>query len=177
MLKFVEVKDNIMDYFGLIHKWHTDPAISQKIGCTHEPSIEDTGRLLLSWKRDSARLIFMIYRGKTEIGYVSLSGINTEHHFCDLHTLVGDHACLGKPVCVSVIDGILDIAFNKMGMERVNTYVLGDNPVLKKTSIKYGWTEEGLMRGLFINRDGQRVDCHIFGMLKKEFKPRRIKCQ
>lgn len=177
MIKFVEVKENILDYFALIHQWHNDPRLSFKIGCLNPPSVEETARLLLSWKRDPARLIFIIHRNGVEIGYVSLSGINLEHKFCDLHTLIGDVSLLGKPVCVSVIDGILDIAFNKMGLERVNTYVLGDNPVLKKTSVKYGWTEEGLMRGLFINRDGQRIDCHVFGMLKKEFKPRRTKCQ
>jgi len=173
----IEVKDQILNYLPLIHKWHNEPRIGPKIGCTKPPDVQETAKLLMVWKKDPARRVFMIEYKGSYIGYVSLSGINLECGFCDLHTIVGETKYLGKPVCVEVVDKILGIAFNEMKMFRVNTYVLGDNPALRKVAIKYGWKEEGIIRKLLLSREGERIDCHLFGMLKNEFKPRRKKCQ
>lgn len=177
MLKLREIREQVLDYLPIIHKWHSDPKISTKLGFIRPQSIEDTKNLLSIWQKDPKRKIYLIKHNEAIIGYVMLSEINLEHSYCELHTVVGEIEYIGKSICVDIIDGILDITFNGLKMHRVTTYVLGNNPKLRNTAIKYGWKEEGIIRDFLLCESGERVNYHIFGILKTEFKRGGIKCQ
>ena len=173
----IELISYTPEYWLLMHKWHSTPGLYEKLALTHLPDKRETFILCESWRQDPATRIFLLKYRERIIGYVRLAGINPEHKYCELHTVVGDPKLFGRPVCVEVVDRILDLCFNHLEFERVGTFVLGDNPKLYKTAVKYGWKYEGTLRALLVSRTGERLDYHIFGMLKKEFKKRGRKCQ
>lgn len=169
MIKLISYKE---DHLPKIYLWHAEPGMDIKIGLVKPPGIKETVNLVESWIKDERSLLRMIDHNGQIIGYVRFAGICSEHGFCEVHTLVGEKKYQGTKVCVEVEDEALIYAFENLKLHHVGTFVLGNNPRLYKTALKYGFKLEGTMRQLIRTGTGERVDYHIFGILKEEFKRR-----
>ena len=154
------------DYFPYIAKWNSDDRISRSIGFEKIPTETETHMFVVSCANDRNSIFSVIELMEKPVGYFLLSNINNKHNTAELHVVIGENSnFLG----VQVIDKILDVCFNVLDLHRVTTYVLSDNPKLINTAKKYGWTEEGIMKGMIL-MNGERLDYHVFRMLKEEFK-------
>lgn len=171
-MKFISYEPQ---YFSLIHKWHTDDEISHKVGYENKPTEEETKNLIDNWLNDKNRILFLVEHLDNIVGYVTLSEINRQYETCVLHTTIGEKKFLLNKSCVQFMNNILNYAFKNLKLHRVTTYILSDNPKLIQTAKKYGWKHEGIMRE-FIKLNGQRLNCHIFRILKNEFERGEI-CQ
>ena len=163
-------------HFNLIHKWHTDEEISQKVGYEKKPTEEETRKLLITWLSDNNRILFLVEHLDKIVGYVTLSEINRLYETATLHTTVGEKEFLHQKSCVGIMDGILKYAFNELKLHRVTTYVMSNNPKLIMTAKKYGWIQEGILKD-FIKFNGQRLNYYVFRLLKSEFRKRGDLCQ
>jgi len=164
-------------YIHHIHRWNNNPLLSGKLGFDEPQSLEATKDLMDNWLIDDNRETFIIIHHDKPIGYVTLVNINKKYGSCELHTVVGEIEFIGQKVCVEVINKILSYAFDVLALNRVSTYSLGNNPKLIKTALKYGWTQEGILRQA-VRLNNEYIDYYIFGMLKQEFNQRRqIQCQ
>jgi RimJ/RimL family protein N-acetyltransferase len=161
-----------VDDLSRIYTWHADPALQIKLGLSHEPGIRETAELVDSWIKDPRNLLKMIHHRHQIIGYIRYAGICRDHGFCELHTVVGEKEFIGTKICVDIVDAAMWFAFDFLKMNHVSTFVLGNNPKLYRTALKYGFKLEGTLRQLIRTESGDRVDYHIFGMLKDEFKRR-----
>ena len=166
-LNFVPYKE---EYFALIHKWNSDERIYKTIGYQNVPTEEETKQFLDIYLSNQ-NCIFSVIITDVPIGYFILSNINNGYNTAELHTTVGDSSLLNKPICVKVIDEILDLCFNKLDFHRITTIVMSNNPKLIKTARKYGWKEEGIMKEM-VKLGNERLDYYLFRMLKSEFRRR-----
>ena len=165
-MKFISYEPQ---HFSLIHKWHTNDEISKKIGYDKKPTEEDTKILIDNWLNDKNRVLFLVEHRDKVVGYVTLSEINKQNETATLHTTIGEKEFLRQKSCVGIMDGILKYAFINLGLHRVTTYVMSNNPKLIGTAKKYGWIQEGIIRDI-IKLSNQRLNYYIFRMLKTEFK-------
>lgn len=166
-MTFIKYKE---EHFAIIHKWNSEERIYKSIGCSNVPTEEET-RNLINYYICNRNFIFSVIFTDRPIGYFLLSNINNVYRTAELHITVGDSSLLGKPICVKVIDEVLDLCFEKLDFHRITTIITSNNPKLIKTARKYGWTEEGIMKEL-MEINNKRVDCHIFRMLRSEFRRR-----
>jgi len=64
---------------------------------------------------------------------------------------------------------LLDFAFSKMNLERVEFRVDVENEIGRMALISLGCTQEGRLRACGPNRNGPRRDCYVYSILKPEW--------
>ncbi|MCA2265751.1 acetyltransferase [Mycobacterium marseillense] len=104
------------------------------------------------------------------VGMVSLTGVDTTHRRAEPgRFLIGDEeAVRGLPVAVEAMKLVYELAFGKLGLQRVHGSVASDNKLMIKWQKFMGMTEEGRLRNhYFIN--GKFQDAVIFGLLAEEY--------
>jgi RimJ/RimL family protein N-acetyltransferase len=60
------------------------------------------------------------------------------------------------------------MAFNEVGLEKLNCEVLDTNPAVVRLHKKFGFCEEGVRRANVI-KAGRRVDVRLLGLLREEW--------
>ncbi len=104
------------------------------------------------------------------VGMVSLTGVDTTHRRAEPgRFLIGDEeAVRGVPAAVEAMKLVYELAFVKLGLQRVHGSVASDNTLMIKWQKFMGMTEEGRLRShYFIN--GKFQDAIIFGLLAEEY--------
>ncbi|MFC1853644.1 GNAT family N-acetyltransferase, partial [candidate division CSSED10-310 bacterium] len=67
-----------------------------------------------------------------------------------------------------MMDAILELSFEKLDFNTLNSEVLSDNKLAYIYNRRFGFKEEGRLRSYFVRDDGL-LDVILFGMLKEEF--------
>jgi ribosomal-protein-alanine N-acetyltransferase len=94
------------------------------------------------------------YQGTATIGY----WMNSKYH--------------GKGYGSEALNAILNFAFNKLKLRRINAGVFVGNPSSGKLLEKFGAKQEGLKRkGGVCEADGKIKDDLVYGLLREDFKP------
>lgn len=103
------------------------------------------------------------------IGYIELSDIQWWNGVGTLGIGIGTSDQRGNGYGSEALKLVLDFAFNEINLHRVqlNTFSYNKSAILLYEKI--GFKREGVYRE-FINRDGQRWDMYLYGILKNEWK-------
>jgi RimJ/RimL family protein N-acetyltransferase len=121
--------------------------------------------------RPNSELNFMIELSSGEaVGMISLIQINTTNKNAEAaRFLIGEEALAqGIPVAIESMMLLYQIAFEKLGLERIYGTVVEDNVLMLKWQKFFGMSQEGVMRKhYFINNKFQ--DAIMVGILKEEF--------
>ena len=70
----------------------------------------------------------------------------------------------------AIMEAIKEYSFGYLNLRKIRGEVLGTNKLAMNFNKKCGMIEEGILREEEY-RDGQYVDVHIFGMLKRDWQP------
>ena len=121
--------------------------------------------------RPSSELNFIIELISGEaVGMISLIQINTTNKNAEAaRFLIGEEALAqGIPVAIESMMLLYQIAFEKLGLERIYGTVVEDNVLMLKWQKFFGMSQEGVMRKhYFINNKFQ--DAIMVGILRDEF--------
>lgn len=82
----------------------------------------------------------------------------------------------GKGMGSLIEYNMLDIAFEKMGLEKLNCAVLETNQSVIKLHKKFGFEPEGVLRKNIL-RDNSRIDVYLLGILNSEWKQEKEKLE
>lgn len=83
--------------------------------------------------------------------------------------LIGVHEPrAGESLALKASLAAIDFAFAQLGLEKLVSYVYGDNPVARANTLHLGFRDEGLLRSHLKEGDG-RLDMHVSGLLRTEF--------
>jgi diamine N-acetyltransferase len=74
----------------------------------------------------------------------------------------------GESLALKASIGAIAFAFEHLGLEKLVSYVYGDNPVAHANTLHLGFRDEGLLRSHLKEGDG-RLDMHVSGLLRTEF--------
>ena len=102
---------------------------------------------------------------KKLIGRIGLSSINWQHQNAGLHYLL-DKNYRGQGIMTEAVKLVINFAFKKLKLHRLQTGVFLDNYASQKVLEKTGFKKEGLERELFFRR-GRWQNDFLYGRLKK----------
>lgn len=102
------------------------------------------------------------------IGQIDLFKIDWKNRFAELGIVIGIKEYHGKGYGSEAIKLLLDFAFHRLNLHRIQLEVHDFNERAYQCYIKCGFQEEGRLRGnYFVN--GQYHDTVLMGILKKDY--------
>lgn len=106
------------------------------------------------------------------LGYVELDGFLWAHQNCWLSIGLGDRKNWGKGYGREATELILRFGFHELNLHRIQLTVFSYNERAVTLYEKLGFTREGVYRE-HLQRDGQRHDMYLYGLLRREWKEER----
>ena len=114
-----------------------------------------------------ARLI----EGDDLLGFIELDGVLWAHGVCGISYCIGDPAQRGQGYGYEAAQLALTFAFYELNLHRVTLTAFEYNRPSIALAEKLGFVREGVFRE-FLQRDGQRHDMLLFGLLRHEWQER-----
>lgn len=112
--------------------------------------------------------IIMRIEDDSPIGFVELAGYDWNSGNAWLGIGIGERENWGKGYGTEAMNLLLKMAFYEWNLHRVSLAVLGYNERAIRSYEKVGFKKEGSLRS-FIQREGQRWDMPIMGVLRKDW--------
>jgi ribosomal-protein-alanine N-acetyltransferase len=110
------------------------------------------------------------------IGNVKIDKINRNHQTGEYGILMGERTEWGKGYAKEASLAIIQLAFDKLGLQKINLGVISSNTVAMELYKKMGFKIEGVLRRNFYDKVlSTWVDEIRMGLLKEEFKYDRSK--
>jgi RimJ/RimL family protein N-acetyltransferase len=122
-------------------------------------------------EKDYYLFAIRLLRNNELIGYVELDGILWNHRNCWLGIGLGERDNWGKGYGRETMELILKFAFHELNLHRVQLSVFSYNKRALALYEELGFTKEGVFRE-HLERDGQRFDMYLFGLLRREWSER-----
>ncbi len=160
------------DDIAAITRWYQDSKFLRLFDA--RPAYPRTAAELKTWyeelQKSSNDFVFAVrpLDGDTCIGYLELDGINWVHGVAGMALGIGDPAYRGKGYGTDATMLALRYAFQELNLHRITVTVFSYNTHSLAMCDKIGFTREGVFRE-FIQRDGQRFDMLLLGMLRHEW--------
>jgi len=104
------------------------------------------------------------------IGNIKLGSIHPRYHHGDVGYLIGDKSYWGKGIATEAIKLVVDFAFNKLNLRRVQAGVFEDNIASEKALKKAGFALEGRFRKqISVSPPTTQWQDHLYyGILKED---------
>ncbi|HLP80376.1 MAG TPA: GNAT family protein [Nitrosomonas sp.] len=104
------------------------------------------------------------------IGLASLVDIQIAHRRADLLVGIPDHSERQRATAVAMML-IMDLAFNEIGLHKLTSLVLANNPHSQRSTVAIGFTQEGLRRQHLCDPQTlQWLDCYENGIVVDDFR-------
>jgi [ribosomal protein S5]-alanine N-acetyltransferase len=153
-------------------RWENDVEIQWLSGGeTRTFTRDEIAAKLERWMRPSDDIVHLAIglAGRAEpIGFLHLALIERSHRRCRLGIVLGEKDLWGHGYGHLAVAQAAGYAFNVLDLDRITAEVFADNPRSVRLFEGAGFVREGVMRES-IQRDGQRVDELIFGLLRHEW--------
>jgi RimJ/RimL family protein N-acetyltransferase len=118
--------------------------------------------------RDDLQLGIYDKSSKKLIGYAGISNISKLNKSGEYFIFIGGKTQWGKGISTEVTKQILEVGFNKLGLNRIMLTVSEPNIGGVKSYLKVGFKQEGILRKASF-RDGQFHNKIVMSVLKSEW--------
>jgi diamine N-acetyltransferase len=138
-------------------------------------SVEDQARWIASRPRGEFNYVIELKakeeKDRRPIGMLSLVNIDLANRRAEsARFLIGDEdAARGVPAAVEAMSLLYELAFDRLGLERVHGVIEAGNQLMVKWQKYLGMREEGRFRRHFL-MDGQFKDAVALGLLADEYR-------
>ncbi|MEL3973022.1 GNAT family protein [Rossellomorea oryzaecorticis] len=158
----------------LLTKWGRNEKLQRLLDALpYKPKSEDE---LKKWmdgdEQNTYRLAIRLKDSGRLIGYAELDGILWAQRVGGLSILIGEDECQGKGYGKEAMECVLAYAFGELNLHRLQLTVFSYNTRAIRLYESLGFTKEGSFRE-FLQRDGERHDMHLYGMLSHEWNKHR----
>ncbi|MCC6597443.1 MAG: GNAT family N-acetyltransferase [Alphaproteobacteria bacterium] len=156
------------DYFD----WLRDPEVLRYLEVRHAPA--QTPERIRAFVRDMLispdNLLMGIFTKSDEkhIGNIKLGPLNRAHFRADIGIIIGDKDSWGKNYATEAIQGISVLAFETLGLLRVQAGAYENNHASIRAFEKAGFEKEGVLRGYWLDDEGVAQDGILMGKLANE---------
>lgn len=110
--------------------------------------------------------------GDELFGYLELDEVDWQHSVCGLGIGIGERVLWGQGYGFEASQLALEFAFHELNLHRVQVTVFSYNRRSQALFEKLGFQREGVFRE-FLERDGQRHDMILYGLLRQEWQAQR----
>jgi len=170
MIELKTLKEQDVQYF---YSWINDDevikyslSVFQKMEAKEE--IDSWFKELLN-NTENLQLGIYIKGANQLIGYAGISNISKFNKSGEYFIFIGDKTQWGRGISTEVTKQILEIGFNKLGLNRIMLTVSEPNIGGVKSYLKAGFKQEGILREASF-RDGQFHNKIVMSVLKSEWK-------
>ena len=122
-------------------------------------------------RRDSAAGSAAATDSATPVGTASLFGIDADSGVGSIAYWIAPES-QGEDYGIATVESLLDYAFFERRLHRLRADVLADNDASRGLLERLGFEREGTLRGQSC-REGERLDCDVFGLLEDEWRTNR----
>lgn len=102
------------------------------------------------------------------IGTAKIDKIDDYNKSAEIGIMIGDKTKWGKGISIEVYKILMDYAFGQLKLHRLWGGTNGNNIAMKKTFLKVGFREEGILRKASLI-DGIYSDNYLYGILENEY--------
>lgn len=173
--KLVHLTALAKDDLNTFTSWYEDAGFSRLLDAVPAApkSKEQWEKWLEETEEDKDSYIFAIRlnQGNDLVGYLELDGILWNQRNCWMGIGLGQRENWGKGFGREAMELALKFAFHELNLHRVQLSVFSYNQRATTLYQKLGFTREGVFRE-FLERDGQRFDMILFGLLRSEWEGR-----
>jgi diamine N-acetyltransferase len=165
---FVTLRKLTVDDAAVTHGWRLGERARHLNGAAS--SLEDQARWIASRPANEFNYVIELVSG-APIGMLSLVAIDLANRRAEsARFLIGDEeAAKGTPAAVEAMKLLYELAFDRLGLERIYGVVEERNPLMIKWQKYLGMKEEGRLRRHFL-MDGEYVDAIALGLLADEYR-------
>ncbi|WP_284620210.1 GNAT family N-acetyltransferase [Aquabacterium humicola] len=160
-LPFLRAAFNDAAFMPRFHRYQRgdEPALHEFIGRAQRPPRETRRR---DW--------IVVDRAGRAAGLVSIVDIDAINRRGELLVGVpgGERREGGEALALKASLAAVAFAFERLRLDKLVSYVYGDNPVAQANTLHLGFASEGLLRGHIADGD-RRLDLHVNGLLRPEF--------
>lgn len=160
----------------IIARWHQDGEFLRLFDArpAHPKSEPELAQWLEERHKTSDGFLFAVRPLDSDdlLGYVELDEILWPHQVCGIAACIGDATDRGKGYGYEAMQLALAFAFHELNLHRVQITAFSYNERSTALAEKLGFQREGVFRG-FLQRDGQRHDMYLYGLLRHEWEARR----
>lgn len=166
--EFVALRPLSVNDAGLTHEWRN----AERAAYLNQSAatVEDQARWIAG--RPASELNYIIELGSgAPVGMLSLVSIDLAHRRAEsARFLIGDETLAkGAPVAVEAMKLLYEIAFDRLGLERIHGLIEARNHLMVKWQLYLGMKEEGRLRRHYL-RDSEFVDAVVLGLLADEYR-------
>jgi RimJ/RimL family protein N-acetyltransferase len=160
------------DDLPVLARWQQDTVFLRLYDAV--PAYPKGDRALAAWlderHKDPSGYLFALrlIEDRALIGMAELDGILWAHRVCGLSIAIGDAAYRGQGYGTEAMRLLLAFAFDELNLHRVQLTVFSYNRRAIALYEKLGFQFEGTFRE-FLQRDGQRHDMLLYGLLRREW--------
>jgi UDP-4-amino-4,6-dideoxy-N-acetyl-beta-L-altrosamine N-acetyltransferase len=128
----------------------------------------------LAWidrlESDTKQIVFVVFLNDKVSGVVSINALDRLHKKSDWAFYLDDKARGGLGAALEY--GLINYAFDTLGLEKLNCEVIETNPSVVKMHLKFGFLEEGFRCSNIIKNDS-RIGVHFLGLTKEDWLVKR----
>ena len=151
--------------------WWNDDQVQSKLGSvprgwTRERAVRHVEKFDNRW-----RFHIGIYdkKNNTLVGFTSIVA-NPITKITLTNTVIGDKAFWRVGVVKELSAWAIPFAFENLGMEKIKAEIKGENLGSIAVCDYLGFRKEGVLRSELPTKTGERLDVHIYALLKSEWK-------
>jgi RimJ/RimL family protein N-acetyltransferase len=166
--EFVILRPLAVEDAALTHQWRLSDRARHLNGAAD--SVEAQARWIAARPAGEFNYVIQL-RGGAPIGMLSLVNIDMDNRRAEsARFLIGDEAAArGAPAAVEAMKLLYELAFDRLGLERVHGLVAERNPLMVKWQKFLGMKEEGRFRRHFL-MDGEFTDAIALSLLADEYR-------
>jgi RimJ/RimL family protein N-acetyltransferase len=163
------------DDLPTVTRWHQDPTFLRLFDArpAKPRTEEELGEWLQQQQKSPNACVFAVrlIEHDTLLGYIEIDSILWAHRNAWIAYCIGEAAQHGKGYGTEALQLALQFAFNELNLYRIQATVFSYNQPSIRLLEKLGFQHEGVYRE-FLQRDGQRHDMHLYGLLQHEWESR-----
>ena len=168
----IELRDLTDEDCERLFLWRQEPEVDRWMDELPPRSIEEHRRWFEGFLTDGDLAGQIICENGQPAGFLSLNGLKSRHRRGGWGWYIGEAAARGRGAGRAAQALGLDLAFGKLGLEKVFAEVLAENGAALKAQAAAGFRREGYLRDHVI-KDGRRRDVVLLAMLASEWAERR----
>lgn len=165
--KRVELRSVEREDYRLLHEWQNDAEVAHWMDYRVPFSLRDIEEDQERARKEGKPFIIE-FEGRA-VGKCGLNQFRWEARVCAMYVYIGDKSLWGQGLGRDAVMALLAVAFDELGMERVELTLLAENKRALKAYQASGFVLEGTLRGRSY-RAGTWHDTSVMSVSRDDYK-------
>lgn len=168
LLRSLKISDITDAYLG----WLNDLNVTAYLEIRHTPQTYERVCEYLSQREkmpDCPHFGIFDQNGTRHVGTVTLNSLNARYKTADISFVIGHPDAGGKGYATEAVHAVCEYAFTVLQLHKLTGGHYASHTGSRKVFLKNGFQQEGVRREQVINREGQREDVILYGLLARDF--------